>query len=366
MAATKSKKSNNNSRAKYGTCIPKGDDLLPGIETKVLQKMHTDMSGRKDVGKEVLILKVTIKWRAGLGVSEIARQLELPRSTVRDWLIRLRDRGLNGIHDTPAPNHKPILAGVAFIVIGVWLSHSPQAYGFESALWQTSMLRKMILNRLGIDVKPRTIRNTLYRMGLSMRMPREIPNKSASTEERQAFITKTEARINSLSKDGYTFFYEDEMTMRLGVATSKGWLPRGGRETIPTTFSKRSLKVFGALGRNILHIMPAHSTKSSVFKIFLEALRQKYGKVVFVTDNATSHKSKLIQDYLKLAGGDVVLIYLPAYTPQLNPIEIQWRIIKARLAGRYFATEDEMEDSIIRLVESGEVQPVQVTSLPMV
>ena len=97
----------------------------------------------------------------------------------------------------------------------------------------------------------------------------------------------------------------------------------------------------------------------------MEALRQKYDKVVFVTDNAKSHDSKLIKDYLKLAGGDVVLIYLPAYTPQLNPIEIQWRIIKARLAGRYFAAEDEMEDSIIRLIESGEVQPVQVTGLPM-
>ena len=116
----------------------------------------------------------------------------------------------------------------------------------------------------------------------------------------------------------------------------------------------------------MLHLMPASSTRSSVFKIFLEALRQKYGKVVFVTDNAKSHDSKLIKDYLKQTGGDVVLIYLPAYTPQLNPIEIQWRIIKARLAGRYYATEDEMEDSIIRLVESGEVQPVQVTGLPMV
>ena len=166
-----------------------------------------------------------------------------------------------------------------------------------------------------------------------------VPSKSAGPEERKAFVTETQERIDSLSKDGYTFFYEDEMTMRLAAAAAKGWLPRGGRETVKTTFCKRSLKVFGALGRNVLHLMPASSTRSSVFKIFLEALRQKYGKVVFVTDNAKSHDSKLIKDCLKQTGGDVVLIYLPAYTPQLNPIEIQWRIIKARLAGRYFATE---------------------------
>ena len=102
-----------------------------------------------------------------------------------------------------------------------------------------------------------------------------------------------------------------------------------------------------------------------MFKVFLEALRQKWGKVAFVTDNDASHKSELIKKYLKDAGGDVVLIYLPPYTPQLNPIEIQWRMIKARLAARYFATEDEMEDSTILLVESGEVQPVRISGLPM-
>ena len=72
-----------------------------------------------------------------------------------------------------------------------------------------------------------------------------------------------------------------------------------------------------------------------------------------MTDNAKSHDSKLIKDYLNMAGGDLVLICQLAYTPQLNPVEIQWRIIRARLAGRYFATEDEMEYSITRLVESG-------------
>ena len=124
------------------------------------------------------------------------------------------------------------------------------------------------------------------------------------------------------------------------------------------------MKVFGALGRGVLHLMQADSTRSAVFKVFLEALRQKYGRVAFVTDNARSHKSKLIQKYLKSAGGDVVLIYLPPYTPQLNPIEMQWRMIKARLACRYFATKDEMEQSIIRPVESGEVQPVRISNLP--
>lgn len=84
-----------------------------------------------------------------------------------------------------------------------------------------------------------------------------------------------------------------------------------------------------------------------------------------MVDNASYHKSHIIQKYLESTGGEVVLIYLPPYTPQLNPIETQWRMIKIRLAGRYFATEKYLKDVIIRLVESGEVQPLKISSLPI-
>ena len=40
-------------------------------------------------------------------------------------------------------------------------------------------------------------------------------------------------------------------------------------------------------------------------------------------------------------------------------------MIKVRLAERYFAAGDEMGHSIVRLVESGEVRPVQISGLPI-
>ena len=127
------KKPGGGSRAKHGTSIPKGDALLSGVDTDVLREMHAEMSGCKDAGKEALIIAAAIKWWERLDVSVIARQLLQPRSTVRDWLARLRNRRLGGISDRTAPNHKSILDEVACLVIGVWLSHVPQAYGPESA-----------------------------------------------------------------------------------------------------------------------------------------------------------------------------------------------------------------------------------------
>ena len=82
-----------------------------------------------------------------------------------------------------------------------------------------------------------------------------------------------------------------------------------------------------------------------------------------ITDNASYHRSQYVQDYLESTSGDVVLIHLPPYTPQLNPIEVQWKVIKERLAGRYFVTIKELEDALIWLVKTGEVQPVRMAGV---
>ena len=71
-------------------------------------------------------------------------------------------------------------------------------------------------------------------------------------------------------------------------------------------------------GGGVPHLMPTDSARSGVFKVFPEALRQKYGQVALVTENASSHKSKLSKRCPESAGGDVPM-YLPPYTPQLNP-----------------------------------------------
>jgi len=48
-----------------------------------------------------------------------------------------------------------------------------------------------------------------------------------------------------------------------------------------------------------------------------------------VLDNAPIHKSKKFQDWIKKwKKEDLYIWFLPKYSPNLNPIEILWRMIK--------------------------------------
>ena len=44
-----------------------------------------------------------------------------------------------------------------------------------------------------------------------------------------------------------------------------------------------------------------------------------------IMDNASYHKSEKTGEYMDDSDGMFECIFLPAYTPQLNPIEVLWR-----------------------------------------
>jgi len=60
-------------------------------------------------------------------------------------------------------------------------------------------------------------------------------------------------------------------------------------------------------------------------KCLLPCLRK--GQVI-VMDNATFHKSKKTKELIESVG--CRLLFQPAYSPDLNPIEQQWAILKAK------------------------------------
>ncbi len=69
------------------------------------------------------------------------------------------------------------------------------------------------------------------------------------------------------------------------------------------------------------------------------------------------HKSEKTDEYLNGSDGMFECIFLPAYTPQLNLIEVLWRDLKRALAGSYFETIDDLKQAITDIVNSSELQP---------
>ena len=52
--------------------------------------------------------------------------------------------------------------------------------------------------------------------------------------------------------------------------------------------------------------------------------RQLRGKLLIIWDGLRQHRSRLVKDFVAEQRGAIHLEYLPAYAPELNPVEYLW------------------------------------------
>ena len=97
-------------------------------------------------------------------------------------------------------------------------------FGYESAVWTEPLIKDIILRKLGIDVNPRTLCDTLHRLGISYSKKRPKFRKSATPEEQKEFKIKSQKMIDALTKTGFVTVYTDEMVCRRpGGVSARGW-----------------------------------------------------------------------------------------------------------------------------------------------
>lgn len=127
----------------------------------------------------------------------------------------------------------------------------------------------------------------------------------------------------------------------------KVWCFDGQRPLAPVQhrFAWRYLVGFvqPASGRTVFHL--ATSVSIPLFEVELEAFARQVGagptkQIVLVLDRAGWHSS------LKLRVPDHLhLLFLPPYSPELQPAEHLWPLTNTVLHNRHFATIDELEDT---------------------
>lgn len=78
-------------------------------------------------------------------------------------------------------------------------------------------------------------------------------------------------------------------------------------------------------------------------------------KIVVILDNPSSHKRLDIREKITEQLPNIILEFLPAYSPDLNIIELVWHSCKEYIAHRLFQSVDELKELLERLLNQGEL-----------
>ena len=140
------------------------------------------------------------------------------------------------------------------------------------------------------------------------------------------------------------------------------WLARGlSVPQIIKPFGRR-YTCFGALGSDgLLHHRYYDRANTDHMIEFVRSLHDAYGRVLLVMDNASYHRSKRLMEEIKKMGDDVKIVYQPAYSPDLNPVEMVWKELKKYVANGRYKKVDDMTGAMDEMIRSG---TVRLPSLP--
>jgi transposase len=149
--------------------------------------------------------------------------------------------------------------------------------------------------------------------------------------------------------------------MRVGTRTTLGrkWTPSGvrplGRQKIGYEYLYLYVTVKPFTGELFAMFLPR--LDKDCFGLFAEARsRLLERKILMVADGATAHR---------LAAEKIELVKLPAYAPELNPVERFFEQLRSELEFCVFDSLDEAEEQLTKILEKYFKQPEVVKSLTL-
>ena len=188
--------------------------------------------------------------------------------------------------------------------------------------------------------------NLLHCLGFSFKKANPVPGK-AKRKKQKNFVR----RYRRLKPQGKMYFI-DATHPEFAPTISYGWIKRGTNFDVKTNSGwKKRVNICGALDIGGMDIIArTHKTiDSAAICNLLLAIRRKNpfeNNLYAILDGAGYNRSRETRDFAKSMG--IKLVYLPAYSPNLNPIERLWKFMKKKVtANRYYEEFDDFKSSLV-------------------
>jgi len=302
--------------------------FLSDVERAALRAQHKRERDKRICDR----IKAVLLYDKGWSVAAIAEALLLSTDAIREHINEYRE----------SRKLKPENGGSAE-KLSIKQSEQLQEHLQRHTYLYVKDIIAYVQSTLSVKYTVPGMRDWLRRHGFSYKKPALVPGKANEQQQRQ-WLAEYEKLKQGLPKDE-TICFMDGVHPTHNVQPAYGWIQKGVRKEIPANSGRSRINLSGVVDM-IDHKVLVQEDKMlnaeatiSFFQKIEEAYPEKKGIHVFC-DNARYYRNKVVTEYLKTS--KIRLHFLPAYSPNLNPIERLWKWMKERVI--YNTYYQEFED----------------------
>ena len=313
--------------------------LRPNGENCSLAELETAL-GAAPTQKAFVRLSCMRALLLGTAKAQVCTLYLVKLNTLNGWIRRFNAAGIDGLIDKKPPGRPRKIPELITPELSELIDH-PKSVGVT--FWTGQKFHGYLTAQLDLEVGYRTVMRWLQEKDFRLKVPRPWPDRQ-DEELRKAF----QVRLSEWLRDeNIELWYLDEMGVEGDPRPRRRWAKKGSKLTVTVNGDHVRMNVAGMIcpRTGVFYGLEFSHTDTEVFQCFLDHanadVKRERTRNLLILDNASWHKTQ------SLKFGAFEPVYLPPYSPDFNPIERLWLILKAEWFSDFYA--DDREALIARL-----------------
>lgn len=329
--------------------------FLNDEQVAVLKQAHRGLREKRLADR----IKAVLYLNYGLGYRQTARLLMFDETTLRRYIQKFQEKGIDGLLEMRYVGGSSRLTSNQ--------ETSLKRYFKQHTALTALAVANHLAKRYGVKYSVVGVTKLLHRLGFVYKKPKIVPGRADRLRQQQFLETYKQTKKDLKPSD--QIYFVDSTHPSHNTMLSYGWILKGKKNDkyIKTNTGRDRLNLNGAI--NIVSqtaiVLEEKTVNSEATINLLENIRrkQKHGKVYLILDNASHHHARAV-GYWLLHHPRFKLIFLPPYSPNLNPIERLWRFFHQRVtANHYFETFEEFKDTSLNFFKNLKVYKKELSTL---
>lgn len=294
--------------------------LTPNPENASLADLQAARrAGNRETDRRCLVIIMLL---IGSSREQVMKTTELSDSAIRKIVRAFNSYGVDGLVAKKRPGRTPLISGRQKEEI---LEEFEEPGHAQRTFWTATAFHGYITEKYQVECSYETVRRLLHEKGYVLKVPQPWPDRQ-DKDERGAFLEKLSLLVQD---EDVELWYGDETGVEGEPKPRRGWALKGSKPRIVHNGDHVRLNILGTVCPRTgeFFAIEASHCDTEVFQAFLDeaarSLAPPRKRNLLILDNASWHKGKSLNWHF------FEPLYLPPYSPDLNPIERIWLIMKA-------------------------------------